>query len=166
MTKYDELSEHDRLAKMALIWIGARATRKGVRGSTEIYLAENYVADAVAICWFQHRFWKHWNLPSPRYLTTKTRLYDVLSVFEAKAHRSDFLKTFVRGDAGHNNRIKPIGNLHWCVVLKDVASPDELPDFWGMLEIRGNGLREIKKPIWKPIDPPYLLQVAYNILWK
>lgn len=169
--KMDELKQfypdigkkHNELALKALTWLKYRITNKGMRGTTEVSLDRGYVADAVAICSLQYRFFRFYTKMS----FPEARPFNVnyfACVFEAKSSRADFLSTFNLSEK-HQNRHKPIGNLHWCVTPKKLIKPDELPDFWGLLEEKGGGLTEIKKPALNIIENSQLDIIAHNLLW-
>lgn len=153
--------KHKELAVLGLTWLGNKVTRKGMRGTTEVALAQGYVADAVAMCSLQRRFLKDylWNSILP---DGEIQNY-FACVFEAKANRSDFCKTF-RTSIIHS-RIDPIGSLHWCITPKRIVNHYELPSFWGLLEESGSGLREVKKPQIKIISGEQLDKIAHQLLW-
>ncbi len=85
-------------------------------------------------------------------------------IFEAKATRSDFLSTFGSSDK-HSNRQEPVGSLHWCVVARGVGTAEELPDFWGLLEERGSGLTEKRRPTIIIRSEPEMDEIAHALLW-
>jgi len=159
---------HNELAKMSLRWLRGKVTGRGIRGGFEVPLMSDYIADAAALCCFQHRFAKQFigeeNFEQiDRYVTI---VPEILCVFEAKATRSDFLKTF--GDI-NGNRHTPVGNLHWCVTSRDkkVADPSDLsfPSFWGLLSVQGRGLRQLRKPTFQNQPAATIDRAAHQILW-
>ena len=79
--------------------------------------------------------------------------------------RADFLHIFGRLSKKHRNRHTPVGNLHFVVVPKGLIKHDEVPTFWGILEMNGNGLTEIKKPIYGEISENVRMRIAENLLW-
>jgi len=174
-------SKHDDLALMALTWLRNKVTARGMRATTEVCLAEGYVADAVALGGFQYgfltKYCKAWNKKPIEGTSVwddvqKKFVYkrsDGISnyfacIFEAKATRSDFLHTFGSGP-NHQNRHQPIGSLHWCVTPRKLINPDELPDFWGLLEEYGSGLHEVKKPKLNILAESQMDKIAHQLLW-
>lgn len=172
------LTLHNQLAERALIWLANRATQVGIRAAIEVQLDKGYIADAVAVGWLQHRFYVDYCCRSE--LQPMTQRYNVLEqkiesigeiersmiyVFEAKATRSDFLSTFGPGPK-HQNRHTPLGSLHWVVVAKGIARPEEVPGFWGLLEWSGCGLSERKRPIIQITTREHERMIAERILWK
>jgi hypothetical protein len=88
-------------------------------------------------------------------------------VFEVKVSRSDFLNTFGGKDSGHAKaRMKPVGTAHWVVAEKGVCKPEELPDFWGLLEPYGAGLTEKKAPKLNILSDEYIHSIAFDMLWQ
>lgn len=160
-------NKHVELQERALTWIGNMATGKGVRGATEIMVANEYVADAVVICTLQSRFDLKYKEMSGR--GDLGCLTEQVCIFEIKVSRSDFLATFPSGWAStgkrDGNRLYPVGTLHWCVALPGLVYQSELPDFWGLLVPRGRGLTELKAPTFYPISLPILHEHAYQLLW-
>jgi hypothetical protein len=157
------ICEHDELKVMALTWLRNKVTGKGLRGTTEVQLADGYVADAVALCSLQNRFFQQYTACG----CPVADRFDVnyfACIFEAKASRGDFLSTFNNSNK-HQNRHKPVGNLHWCVTPSGLVKADELPEFWGLLESRGSGLREIKQPKLNVIAEPAFDAIAHKLLW-
>lgn len=140
------------------------ATGKGVRGATEIMVADKYVADAVVMCTLQSRFDLKYKEASAARAAGRGDLgclTEQVCIFEVKVSRSDFLATFKKD----NNRLYPVGTLHWCVALPGLFDIDELPDFWGLLVPRGRGLTELKSPTFYPVSLPTLHEHAYRLLW-
>jgi len=160
MTK---VSKHDKLKLMALTWLSNKVTGKGLRGTTEVRLAKGYVADAVALCSLQSRFFEQYTGRYPA-CSRPNNLNYFACIFEAKAGRNDFLSTFNDNDK-HQNRHKPVGNLHWCVAPRGLVDPEELPEFWGLLECSGSGLRERKGPTLNVLTESDLDAIAHKILW-
>jgi len=162
--------EHDDLIWMAANWIENRASGRGCKGNSELCIAPEYVADFVCQCTLQHRFYHTYCKNSelqelqPHNGAWSGITNDFICIFEAKTTRSDFLNTFNESPK-HMNRHEPFGNLHWCVVSKGIIKPEELPDFWGMLERSGNGLREVRPPKLFKIPKERLYYVAHQILW-
>lgn len=151
--------KHIELQNKALTWIGNMATGKGIRGATEIVVANSYVADAVVMCTLQSRFDTNYKEASNR--GDLGYLSEQVCIFEVKVSRSDFLATFKRD----TNRFYPVGTLHWCVALPGLIDFKELPDFWGLLMPSGRGLTELRAPIFCPISLPTLHEHAYQLLW-
>jgi len=157
---------HNTLAVMALRWLNAKVTGRGLRGGFEIPVADGYVADAVGLCTFQHRY-------ATKYIAAELLervdeftmiVPEVVGIFEAKASRADFLATFGDGDR-HRNRLTPVGHFHWVVCARDIAEPGELPEGWGMLEVRGRGLTELRPPNFYHQSQATLHRLAYQVLW-
>lgn len=146
---------HDSISRHCLAWIYNRATQRGIRGNTEVWLDEKYVADAFALCRLQSKF-------NEDYVISMNP--EIACVFEVKVSRPDFLKTFKQNNT-HNNRLAPIGNLHWCVAQKGVAKPEEVPSFWGFIEVRGSRFYELKKTIYTSMRDGELERLAHGLLW-
>lgn len=155
--------KHKELALMGLTWLRNKVTLRGMRGTTEVGLDRGYVADAVAMCSLQGRFFKSYCEQSGRYTELRPYQNYFVCVFEAKATRSDFLSTFGKGN--RQNRHKPAGSLHWCVTPRKLIESDELPDFWGLLEECGPGLREVKRPIINVLNKSEMDDMAHKLLW-
>lgn len=157
---------HNILSEMALRWLNCKVTGRGLRGGYEVPIVAGYVADAVGLCAFQSRFCdlyigdKNYKRINP-YCVIRP---EVACIFEAKATRSDFLSTFGKSNQDPN-RATPVGNLHWCVCGRGIAKPEELPDFWGLLSVRGTGLTEHKRPLFMPTSEATIHQIAYQVLW-
>lgn len=173
--------KHNELALLGLTWIGNKATARGTRGTTEVTLDQGYVADAVVLCRLQDRFFERYCEHSHLKpiighgvldRTTGKVVYEwngevgnyFACILEAKATRADFLSTFNDGEK-HKNRHKPIGNLHWCISPKGLVRPDELPDFWGLLEPYGAGLTEKKMPVINLLSDTELDRIAHQLIW-
>ena len=164
--------KHLDLQKRAFAWLRSRVTGSGFRGAYEVWLAELYVADAVALGNFQDRYNRgYWNNhhKGPRFNHGHhERHYESVCVFEAKATRADFLSTFGKVWGNHENRFQPIGTHHWVVLAKDIAKPEEIKrlSFWGALVESGNGLREVRPPYWCNIQRQRVFEIAHALLWK
>lgn len=171
--------KHEQLTMMAMSFLNSKITRKGMRCSTEVYLNKSYLADAVALCSFQNRFYQAYCSYSQKQpIVVNTRIVDgkrkdsysgevanyFACVFEAKATRSDFLSTFSQSQ-NHWNRHYPIGSLHWCVTPRKLIKPEELPDFWGLLEEYGSGLREVKLPKINILSKPEFDSIVHRLIW-
>lgn len=161
---YPDISKkHNALAIEALTWLSNKVTGKGMRGTTEVSLNAGYVADAVALCSLQYRFFEKYTSKKVSYPQSHQENY-FACIFEAKTSRSDFLSTF-NDSPKHQNRHQPIGSLHWCVTPRGLIKPNELPDFWGLLEERGSGLSEIKQSILQIVTNQQFDKIAHNLLW-
>lgn len=168
---------HNELSLMALTWLSNKVTGKGYRGTTEVCIGPGYVADVVALCSLQYRYWQQYS-ETQKIPTIKdyhihhknckpnenVKVNYMACIFEAKAKRNDFLSTFNNSEK-HKNRHKPIGNLHWIVSNKDVAQINEIPDFWGLLIPSGTGLREIKQPVMQSLIMADLDKIAHALIW-
>ena len=156
----NQSAEHAGLASRSLRWRSVRATRRGIVGATEIAVVRGYVADVVAIAGFQYRF-------LCRYCggidAGDDAVNEFVCIFEVKVSRGDFASTF-GPSAKHRNRHRAVGRMHWCVTPRGLVKPDELPDWWGLLEKSGCGLREVKTPRMFPFDRADVNAVAYQIL--
>lgn len=174
-------AQHNQLAVLALNWLRNKTTLKGIRGTTEVFLDQGYVADAVALCSLQNRFFQRYCEHSklepmtgyPRYQEDKGKVvYETRGdvgnyfacIFEVKVSRADFLSTFGKGK-NHANRHEAIGSLHWCVTPKGLIKPDELPDFWGLLEPYGSGLTEKSIPTINILTDEALFIFAHQLIW-
>jgi hypothetical protein len=144
----------------ALTWLNYKITSKGMRGTTEVSLCDGYVADAVALCGFQGEYFEKYTLHKKE----KFEFNYFACIFEAKVSRADFLSTFNKSPK-HQNRQQPIGSLHWCVTPKGLIRPEELPDFWGLLEEYGCGLTEKRRPIFNILSEQQFDKIAHNLLW-
>ena len=172
--------DHNGLARASWTWLRNHAWPRGdygVRGDREIQVAEGYVADFFALCsldytWFR-QYCRHWQIPSQTpelSIDSNINTYDLPNyfacLFEAKATRSDFLSTFGEKSKNHRNRHEPIANLHWCVTPKKLIDPDELPDFWGLLEWTGRGLSEVKMPMLNRLSDAEVDAMAHKLIWQ
>lgn len=167
--------KHTDLIRRSLIWLSNIATARGIRGCAEVPLSEGYVADAVAIAGLQAQ-WDRKFFGGIYYSKLAQGndwpLVDDFSfVFEAKASRSDFNKTFVRGEH-FGDRMVPRANFHFVVAAKCIL-PTELsddiasgcvPGFWGFLEESGTGLRLVKLPEFITQPVTNLHEIGYRIL--
>jgi len=158
--------KHNTLSRMAIAWINNKVTGRGIRGGFEVSVAEGYVADAVVLCSFQQRYAERFiGKENFERLSDFTYLIpEVLCVFEAKATRADFQGTFGGGER-QANRHEPVGSLHWCVTPRKLVLPEELPDFWGLLQTRGLGLEVVRRPVYYKVNDRVLEKAAYQILW-
>lgn len=87
-------------------------------------------------------------------------------VFEVKVSREDFLNTFGGTDSPHAKaRMDPVGTAHWVVADKGVCKPDELPDFWGLLEPYGTGMTETKMPKLNILQESIIHSFAFDMMW-
>ena len=148
--------EHRRLVELAYLWLAKRAYR-GVRATSEFAPTGGYSADLVAVMSF---FGKVYN---ERYFPIEVRQQRVVSVWEAKISRTDYLRDF--GPKGSGRTEKPMGNLHWIVTVDGLVDKSEVPNFWGLLEQRGVELRELKKPIYRELSVERLHEIESCMLW-
>ncbi len=153
--------KHDELTGKALCWISSKFAARGGRGGFEFRVPgfHGYVADAAAIGNLQGRYAQRFRPQKPGYTWQEFTM-----VFESKATRSDFLSTFGKGDR-HSNRLVAVANLHWVVAAKGICTPDEVPEFWGLLVESGSGLRELKAPICQEQETENVHRFAYSVLW-
>ncbi len=151
--------------------------------------AVGYIADYVAIAGMQDahhtRYTKHSGL-TKKYMshrlkddyqdrTGNDRFYDIIKgeidrwyvcVFEIKVSRNDFLNTFGNKQSPHAKaRMEPVGTAHWVVAEKGICTPEELPDFWGLLTPYGSGLTEQKMPKLNNLSDEYIHAMAFDMLW-
>lgn len=175
-----KIYSHDELSAKAATWIHARTTKSGMRSGFEVSLAPGYVADVAALGWWKTPHCEEWGVYGKLRARKETiegysytvmehervpEVRSLLFVVESKASRSDFLSTFNESEK-HGNRKEPIGSLHWVAANREVCEPSELPDFWGLLEPRGSGMREIKRPSYHETTNEIVNQCAYILLWK
>lgn len=175
--------EHDTLGQMGLTWLAARCG--SFRGATEVQVAPAYVADGACLSVMYHSEFRTrcsgWGM-EPK--TIRYELSEAVpngpcvpresgdiadyfaSVFEAKATRADFLSTFGGRDNDHTNRAVPVANLHWVVIEKGVCVPSEVPAFWGLLQRRGRGLSEMKRPTYCEQPEHAILKITERLIWK
>ena len=112
---------HDELVKRAVKWLKGTA-RCGVAVPELVtYAAEN--PDAIG--WKDHG--------------------ETCVLIECKVSRSDFLSDKKKAVRKFPNL--GAGNFRYYMTPKGLAKPEELPEKWGLLEISGKIIREIKKPI-------------------
>ncbi len=162
-------TEHKRLTSLVFPWLCRRATGRGVRGAPEVQLETGYVADAVALCSFQHRYDQQLTNPAFRETVDGFQVQvEHACIFEVKVSRADFLSTF-NNSPKHANRKQSAGSLHWLVAPKGIARPGELPDFWGVLETTWPNPRYLylkKWPIHCRLSEATLDRIGRLILWK
>ena len=161
--------EHRQLCMRIPAWYRSRATGWGIVSVPEFPVEVGYVADLAIIGALQSRFYERYLAaatrsglpggprPSPVWLTW-------LSIFEVKVTRADFLATFGPNPGEHANRMTARGNAHWVVTPRAMVRPDEVPGFWGLLEVSGQGLRETRAPEYRPVDLPTFHLMATNML--
>jgi len=166
---------HIELQNMVTRWIGNRAFK--ICGLPESNFV-GYVADYVAIAGMHDadhtRYTSHSNLtkmsmshwPGEGYKISGDIDRWYVCVFEVKVSRQDFLNTFNGKDTPHAKaRMKPVGTAHWVVADKGVCKPEELPDFWGLLEPYGAGLTEKKMPKLNILPDSEIHAMAFDMLW-
>lgn len=148
---------HKELIQKAITWLSGRCTGKGMRWSTEFFLKNQYVADAVVFHNLQIRFWNQ----------NSTQPESLITVFESKISKSDFLAKFPPVGS-FSNRKEPVGNFHYAVVTRGLVQANELPDFWGLLEESKNGLGLIivKPASFIPISPEEMHRYGHWMLWS
>jgi hypothetical protein len=157
---------HIELARKALIWLESRATQRGIRGCEEVIIGEGYIADAVAISgltFSQNKIFCGKGNVERNYNSKVADDYSF--IFESKVSRSDFQTTFGRGYESGNRRIRE-ANFHFVVTPKGLVKPEEVPEFWGLLEKSGAGLSIKKMAQFIEFDSPdeCLHGIAYSIL--
>ena len=153
---------HQQLSLAPFSWIGNKATRKGIRFASEFHVFFDYIVDAAVFLTFQWRFAESY----PGYMVKKENhvIYgDVACFFEAKQSRADFRNDF---SPGKYKGLNPKGSLNWVVTPKALVAESEIPEAWGLLELRGNGLREIKKPKYFNLPEQEIHRLGYEMLWK
>jgi hypothetical protein len=162
---------------MAARWIENRSFKR-------ITLPEcssvGYLADLVSIAGLEDayhaRYAKHngleqmYMVPDPENPENRIIGGDIdrwfICVFEVKVQRSDFLNTFGNKDSVHAKaRLKPVGTAHWVVAEKGVCRPEELPDFWGLLEPYGTGLTEKKMPVLNVLPDSIIHSIGFDMMW-
>lgn len=163
-------SEHIDLSDRCLRWVATRSTARGIRGGREVYVARNYVADALCVGSLQHRHYRRYK-PSPKSIADLSDAWGYWAfLFEVKVSRSDFLSTFGPSRKPlHENRHQPVASLHWVVTPAGLLSTGDrvvLPAWWGVLEQSGQGLREIRKALLRDVTQPLLDHLHYEILWN
>lgn len=161
--------KHIQLARKCLIWLGSRATMRGVRGTEEVKIIEGYKPDAVAICSLIHseekKFLKDNDTGNSNFNWCEFGGKEFVWIFECKVSNSDFANTFKRGKHV-GDRLKPLGNFHFVVTPKGMVNPNDVPSFWGLIEESGGGLSIKKMPTYKEISLEQLHTIAYKILWS
>ena len=169
----NQSAEHAELASRCLRWFAARSTGRGIVGATEVSIAPGYVLDAMAIGGFQHRHLTKYLSRSGLHEktircttgepeTVGDTYNEFACAFEVKVSRADFRSTF--GDSPkHSNRKAPIASMHWCATPKGMVVSDELPEFWGLLEASGCGLRETRPPQVFVVGSATIHKCAYDI---
>lgn len=175
--------EHLALQNRALVWLAARASAYGVRGRTEFQLFEGYQVDAFALCTLQARYHielfdycgraadKPWQELEKDYVGTATyRATEIPQgvfshAFEVKVSKADFRSTFGDPKGKHANRFEPAANYHWCVTPKGLVQPSDLPDFWGLLEGSGAGLRVARLATHCEIERELNDEYGHRLLW-
>jgi hypothetical protein len=164
--KKNQSDLHSELAYRGIRWIANRSTVRGMQTGIEIFLDRSYVVDSLAIGDLQLRFWDNYiyNTTESLQLYKSHPIDDFVFIFESKVSRADFLSTFTQNGNLHDNRLEPIGNLHWVVTPKDMIKSEEVPDFWGLLEASGSGLREVKKPKFQKTELSAIHKIAYLLL--
>jgi len=140
---------HDSLTGKAKRWLTGKMTLRGLCWATEVSTGPDYVADAIGLGCLQGRF-------AEFYLGGRYK--EVTFVFDSKVTLSDYQNS------------KPakgitVGNLHWIVAPKGIFIRDQLVDPWGLLEISGIGLREVKKAMYVAGTDDEIYRIAYSILW-
>lgn len=154
-TLKNQSSAHEELAHRAIVWAAQLATPRGFRADVEIPLAGTYIADAVGQCNFQNRFVQKYGGESGELQSL---------IFEVKVSRGDFLRTFGPNNPDSIRKMRK-GSLHWVVTTTDLVKPEEVPDFWGLLQASNRGLREVKKPIYATVPTEWHNHVASSLLW-
>lgn len=152
--------KHIELSRKALVWLDARATARGIRGCEEVILKSGYVCDAAAIGGLQLG-WEKSMVGTERLSDDPSDDYSF--IFETKVSRQDFLKTFVN-NKHLGSRLESISNFHFIVAPKKMIAVDEVPEFWGLLEEFGPGLRVAKAAKYLKTGKEQLHEFAYIIL--
>lgn len=140
---------HDILTGKAKIWLAGKITLRGLCWATEVSTGPGYVADAIGLGCLQARF-------AEFYLGE--RYAELAFVFDSKVNLSDYKNSKPAKGIG-------VGNLHWIVAPKGIFIPSQIIDPWGLLEISGIGLREVKKTIYVVGTDDEICRIAYSILW-
>lgn len=172
-------NRHLELQNMIAIWVRSRSFK--MCGLPECSVA-GYVADFVAIAGMWNKYHERYTRRSGFTKKSRASSYDsqmnltrticgdidrwYVCIFEVKVSRSDFQNTFTRKNSAHAKaRMTPVGTAHWVVADKGVCTPDELPDFWGLLEPYGGGLTEKKMPKLNILTDPEIHSMAFDMLW-
>lgn len=169
---------HIELQNMLFRWISNRSFKMCGLPEADVV---GYLADFVAIAGMYDephtRYTNHSGL-TKKYMGSRTtdkgweqmvfgnidRWY--VCVFEVKVSRSDFLNTFGNRKSPHAKaRMKPVGTAHWVVAEKGICTPEELPDFWGLLTPYGAGLTELKMPKLNILPDSSIHAMAFDMLW-
>lgn len=170
---------HTELRNMAHVWIENKTFK---RISVPECNAVGYTADLVVVGGlfdeFHTRWTKHSGLEKKimvrNWEDEEKKSYEVqgdidrwcVCVFEVKVSRNDFLATFGNSSTPHTIAHRsPVGTAHWVVADKNVCKPEELPDFWGLLEPYGPGLTEQKIPKLNVISDEVLHAIAFDMIW-
>ncbi len=153
--------QHRDLQERALTWVSSRATGAGTRGTCEIRVDDKYIADAVSFASLQGRYDREYRVGELEHAVLK---YPWLLIFEVKVSMADYLASF--RNIEQQRRGRPVGHLHWIVTTKELLDPKEIPTFWGLLEKRGNGLREIVRPELQNISKENYRRIIYPIGWE
>ncbi len=166
---------HIELQNMLYRWIDNRSFK--MCGLPECNVV-GYIADFVAIAGmldqYHTRYARHSGLTKKYASYGLKNLYQeygdidrwYVCVFEVKVSRPDFLNTFGNKDTPHAKaRMEPVGTAHWVVAEKGICSPEELPDFWGLLVPYGTGLTEKKIPKLYILPSAELHSIAFDMLW-
>jgi len=167
--------KHIELQNMVTRWIGNRSFKMcGLPESNVV----GYIADYVAIAGMHdahhERYARHAGLKTKSMAHWKNNEYKIrgdidrwyVCVFEVKVSRADFLNTFGGKDTPHAKaRMEPVGTAHWVVADKGICKPEELPDFWGLLEPYGTGLTEKKIPKLNILPDSHIHAIAFDMLW-
>ena len=169
---------HRELSEKALIWIGTKATQRGINGNVEVGLREGYVIDALALCRCYNSFemelfcktqgerirWiDRYNSTGMKDKVDLVAYPDYIFAFETKVSRADFYNTFKNNKHG-GDRMKPIGNFHFIVTPKGMLELDEVPLFWGLLEKSGGGLSLKKMPEFCHQYIGWIYEIGYKLL--
>ncbi len=163
---------HDELTRRAVVWLHRKQWKGDVfrtgfetdLGSSNC-IGDGYIADLVAIGYLDYEeMQKHgcgklvgrdvwaWPVNPP------------VMIVESKANRADYINTF--GPNGKKNRLKPVGNLHWIVANHGVVAVEEVPDPWGLLVPRSQGLTEVKVPMNCEVSVQRLEHMAKKVMRK
>lgn len=168
------------MQRMASTWIHNRSFKMcGVMEANCV----GYLADYVAIAGMNNAhheryarhaglktksmaYWKNINLKGDEYKIRGDIDRWYVCVFEIKVSRADFLNTFGNKKTEHAKaRLEPVGTAHWVVADKGVCKPEELPNFWGLLEPYGAGLTEKKVPKLNILPDSEIHRYAFDMLW-
>lgn len=150
---------HNDLTKRALVWLHTRATNSGIRSTVEVFIREGYIADAVGIA----RLNLSHEIKLIGDIGNDYQTPDYAFIFETKVTRTDFFATF-RHEKHLSSRMIPAGHLHFVVTPPRLVKPQEVPEPWGLLEQRGNGLSLIKQPVFHKLKLEELYKIAYTML--